>query len=153
MWTLCFHIAPPLNNVPWLDIFGLEGSNTVFHWRILAQCGNVHCIGQSNVYEWVETFKSGRTGRTSVSDQARSVRPSSSCIQDDIKRANALIHEERRIILSEVAEIPDIRSWNLQFAALEEDCCRKPFSCTMTMLATKCRSSFAVFVIFVRFYE
>ena len=66
-------------------------------------------MGQSNVYEWVETFKSGRTGRTSVSDQARSVRPSSSCIQDDIERANALIHKERWIIVSEVAEIPDVR--------------------------------------------
>jgi len=44
-----------------------------------------------------------------VSDQARSVRLSSSCIQDDIEHANALIHEERWMIVSEVAEIPDFR--------------------------------------------
>ena len=61
---------------------------------------------QRNVFEWVETFK---YGRTNVSDEARSGLPSVSRIQDHVERANVLIQEDGRITVSEVAEMLDIR--------------------------------------------
>jgi len=43
--------------------------------RMLAQYGQT-TMSQRNAYEWVERFKSGRTR---VTDEGRSVRPSTSC--------------------------------------------------------------------------
>ena len=49
-----------------------------------------HC--QRKVYEWVERFK---LGQTHVTDEGRSGRPSTSCTQDHIDRADAMIRENR----------------------------------------------------------
>jgi len=48
------------------------------HRRMLAQYGQ-STISQRKVYEWVEMFKSGRTR---VTDEGRSGRPSTSLKQD-----------------------------------------------------------------------
>ena len=48
------------------------------HRHMLAQYGQ-STMSQQKVYEWVERFKSGRTR---VTDEARSGRPSTSCTQD-----------------------------------------------------------------------
>jgi hypothetical protein len=61
---------------------------------------------QRNVYGWLETFK---YGRTNVSDEARSGRPSFSRNRDDVERADVFIQEDGRITVSEVAEMLDIK--------------------------------------------
>jgi len=48
------------------------------HRNMLAQYGQ-STMSQRKVYEWVERFKSGRTH---VTDESRSGRPSTSCTQD-----------------------------------------------------------------------
>jgi len=53
------------------------------HRRMLAQYGQ-STMSQRNVYEWVERFKSGRTR---VTDEGRSGRPSTLGTQDHIDRA------------------------------------------------------------------
>ena len=57
----------------------------------MAHYGGVNCISQRNVYEWVKTFKSGRT---SVCDEARSERLSMSRAQH-VVCADALIQDDR----------------------------------------------------------
>jgi hypothetical protein len=57
------------------------------HHHMLAQYGH-STISQRKVYEWVERFK---LGRTCVTDEGRSGRPSTSRIQDHIDRADAMI--------------------------------------------------------------
>jgi transposase len=56
-------------------------------------------VSQRKVYEWVERFKSGRTR---VTDEGHSGRPSTSRT-DHINMADAMIREDRRITVSEVA--------------------------------------------------
>jgi len=56
-----------------------EGVKPVeIHCRMLAQYGQ-STMSQRKVYEWLERFKSGRTH---VTDEGRSGRPSTSCTQD-----------------------------------------------------------------------
>jgi len=56
-------------------LFGAEGVKPVeIHRRMLAQYGQ-STASQRKVYEWVERFKSGRTR---VTDEGRSGRPSTS---------------------------------------------------------------------------
>jgi hypothetical protein len=57
-------------------------------------------MSQRKVYEWVERFKSGRTR---VTDEGRSGRPSTSLTEDHIDTADAMITEDSRITASEVA--------------------------------------------------
>jgi len=59
-----------------------EGAKPVeIHCHMLAQYGQ-STTSQRKVYEWVERFKSGRTG---VTDEGRSGRPSASCTQEQPK--------------------------------------------------------------------
>ena len=59
--------------------FGLEGVKHVeMHRRMLAQYGQ-STMSQRKVYGWVQRFKSGRTR---VTDEGRSGRPSTSRTQD-----------------------------------------------------------------------
>ena len=57
-------------------------------------------MSQRKVYEWVERFKSSRTR---VTDDGRSGRPSTSRTEDHIDTADAMITEDRRLTVSEVA--------------------------------------------------
>ena len=78
-----------------------EGVKPVeIHRRILAQYGQ-STMSQRKVYVWVERFKSGRTR---VTDEDLSDRPSTSRTQDHIDRADVMIREDRRITVSEVAD-------------------------------------------------
>ena len=54
------------------------------HRRMLAQYGQ-NTMSQRNVYEWVERFKSGRT---TVTDEGRSGRPSTLCSRKLLLRRN-----------------------------------------------------------------
>ena len=53
----------------------------------------------------MERFKSGRTR---VTNEGRSGQPSTSCKQDHIDRADAMIREDRQIMVSGVAALLDI---------------------------------------------
>jgi len=78
-----------------------EGVKPVeIHCRMLAQYGQ-STVRQRKVYEWVERFKSGLSCVTD--DEGRSGRPSTSRTEDHIDRADAMIREDRRITVSEVA--------------------------------------------------
>jgi len=65
----------------------------------------------------VERFKSGRRH---VTDEGRSGRPSTSRTQDHIDRSDAIIREDRRITVSEVAAHLDI-SYGFAYAILHDD--------------------------------
>jgi len=94
-----------------------EGVKPVeIHHRTLAQYGQC-TMSQRKVYEWVERFKSGRTR---VTDEGRSGWPSTSRTQDHIKRADAMIREDRWIMVSEVAAHLDI-SYGSTYATLHDD--------------------------------
>ena len=87
-----------------------------YHRRILAQYGQ-STMSQRKVYEWVERFK---WGQTCVTDEGCSGRASTSCTQDHIDRADAMIREDRRIMVSEVASHLDI-SYGSIYAILHDD--------------------------------
>jgi len=90
-----------------------EGVNHVeIHRRMLAQYGQ-STMSKRKVYEWVERFK---WGRTRVND-GRSGRPSTSCTQDHIDRVDAMIREDVRITVPEVAAHLDI-SYGSAYAIL-----------------------------------
>ena len=86
------------------------------HRRMLAQYGQ-STMSQRKVYDWVERF---RLGRTNVTDEGRSGQPSTSRTQDHIGRADAMIREDRLIVVSEVAAHLDI-SYGSAYAILHDD--------------------------------
>ena len=68
------------------------------HLCLLAEYGQ-STMSQRKVYEWVERFKSGRTH---VAVEGCSGRPST-LRTEDIDTADAIIREDRQIMVSEVA--------------------------------------------------
>jgi transposase len=60
------------------------------HRRMLAQYG-ARTMHQRNIYEWIGRFKEGRT---SVTDESRHGRPSTSRTDQHIQRVDALITED-----------------------------------------------------------
>ena len=66
-----------------------EGVKPVeIHCRMMAQYGQ-STMSQRKVYEWVERFKSGRTR---ITDEGRSCRPSTSRTQDHKTAEKLLLH-------------------------------------------------------------
>jgi transposase len=61
------------------------------HRRMLAQYGT-STMHQRKIYEWIERFKEGRT---SVTDESRPGRPSTSRRDKHIQRVDALIREDQ----------------------------------------------------------
>ena len=86
------------------------------HRHMLAQYGQ-STMSQRKVYVWVERFKSGRT---CITNEGHSGRPSTSRTQDHIDRADDMIREDRRITVSEVAAYLDI-SYGSAYAILHDD--------------------------------
>jgi transposase len=79
-----------------------EGAKSVeIHRRMLAQYG-ARTMHQRKIYEWIERFKKGRT---SVTDESRPGRPSTSRTDQHIQRLDALIREDRRLTLARVAQV------------------------------------------------
>jgi len=94
-----------------------EGVKPVeIHCRMLAQYGQ-STMSQQKVYECTERFKSGRT---CVTDEGCSGWPSTSRTQDHINRADAMIREDRWIMVLEVAAHLDI-SYGSTYAILHDD--------------------------------
>jgi transposase len=70
-----------------------EGVKSVeIRHRMLTQYGT-RTMNQRKIYEWIQRFKEGKT---SVTDESRSGRPSTSHMDQNIQGVDALIREERR---------------------------------------------------------
>jgi transposase len=69
--------------------------------RMLAQYGT-RTMHQRKIYKWTERFKEGRT---SVTDESRPGRPSTSRMDKHIQRVDALIREDQRLMLARVAQV------------------------------------------------
>jgi transposase len=73
-----------------------EVKSAEIHRQMLAQYG-AHIMHQQKIYEWIERFMEGRT---SVTDESRPGRPSTSRMDQHIQRADILIREDRRTHVS-----------------------------------------------------
>ena len=58
------------------------------------------CLSRTQCYEWYKRFKSGRT---SIEDDPKSGRPSSSTGDDHIEKVRSVIRENRRLTVREVS--------------------------------------------------
>jgi len=76
---------------------GVTGAE--IHRRLSAQYGN-RALPQRSVYEWIEKFQHGRTN---VKDEERAGRPSTSIIDSNVEDARAMILENRRVTIDELA--------------------------------------------------
>jgi transposase len=77
-----------------------EGVKSVeIHRQMLAQYG-AHTMHQRKMYEWIERFKEGRI---SVTDESRSGRPATSCMDQHIQRVDVLIRKDQLLALAHVA--------------------------------------------------
>ena len=77
----------------WAEVKPVE-----IHRRMLAQYGQ-STVSQRKVYEWLERFKSGRTR---VTDEGRSGRPSTSLTQDHKSSRKASSPQEYRNQLNDI---------------------------------------------------
>jgi transposase len=68
--------------------------------RMQAQYGD-NCLSRNKIYEWIDQFKKGRT---SVCDEERSGRPSTSRTENSVQAVERMVRENRRIILDDIAE-------------------------------------------------
>jgi transposase len=67
---------------------------------MLQQAYGEDCLSRTKCYEWYQRFKSGRT---SIEDDPKSGRPSSTG-DDHIEKVRSMIRENRRLTVREVSE-------------------------------------------------
>jgi len=72
---------------------------------MLQQAYGEDCVSRTQCHEWYQRFKSGRT---SVEDDPKFGRPSTSMDEDHVEKVLAVIHQNRRLIVREVAEEAEI---------------------------------------------
>ena len=60
------------------------------------------CLSRTQCHEWYLRFKSGRT---SIEDDPKSGRPSTSMDDDHVEKVLAVFRQNRRLIVGEVAEL------------------------------------------------
>jgi transposase len=78
-----------------------EGVNPVeIIRRIQAQYGD-NCLSRSKIYEWIDHYKKGRT---SVCDEERSGRLSTSRTENSVQAVERTVQENRRITVDDIAE-------------------------------------------------
>jgi hypothetical protein len=68
--------------------------------RMQAQYSN-NCLSRSKIFEWTYHFKKGRT---SVCDEVRSGRLSTSRTKNSIQAVERMVRENRRITVDDIAE-------------------------------------------------
>jgi transposase len=68
--------------------------------RMQAQYGD-NCLSCNKIYEWIDHFKKGRT---SVCDEERSGRPSTSRTENSIQAVERMLRENRRITVDDIAK-------------------------------------------------
>ena len=76
---------------------GVPGAE--IHRRLSAQYED-SALPRGSVYEWIENFQHGRT---SLKDEERSGRPSTSITNSNVEDARAMILENRRVAIDEMA--------------------------------------------------
>jgi len=95
-------------------------------FHMLQQAYGEDCLSRTQCHEWYQRFKSGRT---SVEDDPKSGRPSTSMDDDRVEKVLAVIRQNRRLTVREVAEEVGIcrSSCHLIFDRQTADasCCRK----------------------------
>lgn len=70
-------------------------------WALLQQAYKEDCMSRSQCHEWFKRFKSGRT---SIEEESRSGRPSTSTNDENIDAVRSVIRANRRLTVREVAE-------------------------------------------------
>jgi len=68
---------------------------------MLQQAYGEDCLSRTQCYEWYQRFKSGRT---SIEDDPKSGRPSSSTGDDHIEKVRSVIRKNRHLTIREVSE-------------------------------------------------
>ena len=68
---------------------------------MLQQAYGEDCLSRTQYHEWYQRFKSGRT---SIEDDPKSGWPSTSMDDDHVEKVRALIRQNRRLTVREVAE-------------------------------------------------
>jgi len=68
---------------------------------MLQQADGEDCLSRTQCHEWYQRFKSGRT---SIEDDSKYGQPSTSIDDDNVEKVLALIHQNRRLTVHEVAE-------------------------------------------------
>jgi transposase len=68
---------------------------------MLQQAYEKDCLSRTQCYEWYQRFK---LGRTSIEDDPKSGRPSTSTDDDHVETVRAVIRENRSLTVREVAE-------------------------------------------------
>ena len=76
---------------------GVPGAE--IHRRLSAQYGG-SALPRRSVYEWIKKFQQGRT---SLKDEERSGRPSTSITDSNVEDVRAMILKNRRVTINEVA--------------------------------------------------
>jgi len=107
------------------DKFSLKlGKTFTETFPMLQQAYGEDCVSRTQCHEWHQLFKSGRK---SIEDEPKFGRPSTSMDDDHVEKVIAVIHQNRRLIVREVAEEVRIRTVPSGFDRQTEDasCCRK----------------------------
>ena len=73
---------------------------------MLQQACGEDCLNSTQCHAWYQRFKSGRT---SIEDDPKSGRPSTSVDDDHVEKVLAVIRQNRRLTVREVAEEVGIR--------------------------------------------
>jgi len=68
---------------------------------MLQQAYGEDCLSRTRCHKWYQRFKSGRT---SIEDDPKSGRPSTSMDDDHVEKVLAVIRQNRRVTVHEVAE-------------------------------------------------
>jgi len=70
-------------------------------FQMLQQAYGEDCLSHTQCHEWYQHLTSGRT---SIEDDPKSGRPSTSMDDDHVEKVRAVIHQNRRLTVCEVAE-------------------------------------------------
>ena len=70
-------------------------------FQMLQKAYGEDCFSRTQCYEWYQRFKSGRT---SIEDDPKSGRPSSSTGDDHIEKVHSVKSENRRLTIREVSK-------------------------------------------------
>ena len=84
------------------------GKTSTETWKMLQQAFRDECISRTQCFEWYIHFK---TGRTSIDEDPRSGRPSTSTDDVHIDAVRHLILQNRRLTIREIAEDVGHQLW------------------------------------------
>jgi hypothetical protein len=77
------------------------GKTVTETFQMLQQAYGKDCLSRTQCYEWYQLFKSGRT---SIENDPKSGRTSSSTGDDHIEKVRSVIRENRRLTVRELSE-------------------------------------------------